>query len=170
MSLFVQIHASLPIDEVLVSRNWAIRIHRITEDGRAMGLALTTPTDLENDELSLLYADVTHAVGDLTGDDEPELVLGYRSEGTGQILDLDIVGLDESGAVEVLAHAQLYKGTARIKKGTLVTWMPIYKKSDANCCPTWIRRDVVRYEEGAFVVHAGKKVPTAKANIPAGDL
>jgi hypothetical protein len=106
----------------------------------------------------------------VTGDHEPELLIGYRSEGTGQILDIDIVGTTESGGPTLLAHAQLYKGSAQIKHGRLITWMPVYRKVEANCCPSWIRRDVVRYEGGQFVVHHGKKVPTANADIPPGDF
>jgi hypothetical protein len=80
------------------------------------------------------------------------------------------VGTDASGAPTVLAHQQLYKGTVVVRTGRLITYAPVYRSHDANCCPTWIERDVVRYQNGEFVVHPGPRVATRKAHEPPGDL
>jgi hypothetical protein len=46
----------------------------------------------------------------------------------------------------------------------------VYREADGNCCPTWIERSTVRFRDGALRVHAGPRVPTADADVPAGDL
>jgi hypothetical protein len=169
--LVFTVEAGAPVDEVLITRPWIVRVYRPSQEaGRADQWTVALATEGQGTDPGPLYADVKAEIGDVTGDGSPELLVGYRSEGTGQILDIDIVGTTADGTPHVLAHTQLYKGSAKIKGGKLLTWMPVYKKTDANCCPTWIRRDVVRYEGGKFVVHKGKKVPTAQANIPPGDF
>lgn len=169
--LVFTVESGPPIDDVLVSRPWVVRVYREThEPGHANEWKVTLATRPQHGDLGPVYADVRAEVGDVTGDGKPELLVGYRSEGTGQILDIDIVGTTDDGTPKVLAHDQLYKGTAKIKGGTLITWSPVYRKSDANCCPTSIRRDVVRFRDGAFVVQPGPKVPTARASIPPGDF
>ena len=161
------VEAGEPVDDVLVSRPWTVRVYRPFDDNEWEVALATRP---QGDEAGPVYADVHAEVGDVTGDGQPELLVGYRSEGTGQILDIDIVGTVDDGTPTVLAATQLYKGTAKIKRGTLVTWTPVYRQSDANCCPTWIRRDVVRFEGDEFVVQRGPRVPTKQATIPPGDF
>ncbi len=161
------VEAGERFDNVLVSRPWIVRIYRPVGDDQWEVALATRP---QGNDPGPVYADVKAEVGDVTGDGEPELLVGYRSEGTGQILDVDIVGTADNGAPVVLAAMQLYKGTAKIKHGTLVTWTPVYRRADANCCPTWIRRDVVRFVDGGFAVDPGPKVPTKQANIPPGDF
>ena len=106
-----------------------------------------------------LYAAVTAKAADVTGDGKDELLLGYRNEGTGMILDLDIVGTDAAGAPRVLAHDDLYKGNVVLRHGRLVTYTPDYKKTDANCCPTWIVRDVLRYRRRPVHGRPGRAGP-----------
>jgi len=169
--LVFTVESGPPIDDVLVSRPWTVRVYQETnETGHANEWKVELATRPQGSDPDPVYADVRAEVGDVTGDGKPELLVGYRSEGTGQILDVDIVGTTDDGTPKVLAHDQLYKGTAKIKGGTLITWSPVYEKTDGNCCPTWIRRDIVRFRDGAFVVQRGPRVPTAQANIPPGDF
>jgi hypothetical protein len=116
------------------------------------------------------YAQVTATVADVTGDGRDEVVLGYRSEGTGQILDFDVVGTDPAGTPRVLAHDQVYKGNVRVRDGRLVTYAPVYRRADANCCPEWIERADVAFRDGAFHVRKVWKVPTEQARIPPSDI
>jgi hypothetical protein len=156
-------------DDVLVSRPWTVRVYRpVDADAEQWQVALETAVDASG--AGPLYANVTAEVADITGDGDDELLLGYRSEGTGQILDVDVVGTARDGAPRVLAHDQLYKGTAIVRQGRLVTYEPVYREADANCCPTWIERSTVRFHDGALRVVAGPKVRTADADVPAGDL
>jgi len=167
--IVVTVEPGAPIDEIAVTRPWVVRVYRPAADvpdGWQVALE-TRPTDAE---IGPLFANVTAKAVDVTGDQRDELVLGYRSEGTGQILDIDVVGTDDTGTPEVLAHDQLYKGSVVFRNGHVVAHVPVYKKNDGNCCPTWIERNVVRYRDGEFRVDRGRRVPTRRANIPPSEL
>ena len=156
---------------MLVSRPWVVRIYSESrEPGHANEFTEGLVTRPQGDDVGPLYAHVQAVVGDVTGDGKPEVFIGYLSEGTGQILDIDIVTTNKQGEPTVLGHEQLYKGVAEVQTGRLVVWTPVYRKADANCCPTWVRRDVVRSRSGELVVDRGPKVRTAKVNVPRGDF
>jgi hypothetical protein len=165
-AILATVETGAPIDDALVSRPWIVRVYEVVAEGWSLVLS----TQADDLHAGPLYADVVPETRDVTGDGQPELVLGYRSEGTGQILELDVVELTDTGHVSVLGHSELYKGTVVLKPGRILTWTPEYKTTDGNCCPTWIRRDVVRFEDGQLVVREGKKVRTEAARIPAGDF
>lgn len=167
--LVVTVEPGPAIDDALVSRPWTVRVYRPSSaipDGWEVALA-TRP---EGNDPGPLYAQVTAKVADVTGDGHDEVVLGYRSEGTGQILDFDVVGTDPDGTPRVLAHDQVYKGNVRTRGGKLVTYAPVYRRSDANCCPTWIERDDITFRAGAFHVRKVWKVPSKQAHVPPSDV
>jgi len=167
--LALTIESGPTIDTVLASRPWTVRVYRpsaTVPDGWELALE-ARPTEGYS---GALFAEVTGKVVDVTGDGEDELVLGFRSEGTGGILDLDVVGIGDDGAARVLAHDQLYKGTVVVRDDRFVTYTPIYRRSDGNCCPTWIQRAKVTFEDGVFRVHPGRRTPTERAKVPPGDL
>ncbi len=148
---------------------WTVRVYRpssMVPDG--WEIALTTHAD--GPDAGPLYAQVTAKAADVTSDGHDELVLGYRSEGTGQILDVDVVGTDAVGAPVLLAHDTVYKGNVRARNGHLIEYEPVYRQADANCCPTWIQRDDLRFRDGAFHVETIWKVPTKQADIPPSDV
>jgi hypothetical protein len=167
--LVVTVEPGERIDDVLASRPWTVSVYRpsaTVPDGWELALA-TRP---ELDEPGPLYAAVTARAVDVTGDGEDELLLGYRNEGTGGILDLDVVGTKGDGTPRVLAHDDLYKGSVVFRDGKLVTFTPVYQPADANCCPTWVARDVLRYDDGAFRVQRIDRVKTEQADVPASQL
>ena len=168
-TLVVTVEPGAPADPGLVSRPWIVRVYAAdptVKDGWSIRLS-TRPVGADPGPL---YANVTAIAADVTGDGHDELLVGYRSEGTGQILDADIVGTSPAGTPKVLAHDQLYKGTVVAKKGRLITYTPVYRGNDANCCPTFIERDTIRFRNGAFRVEPGPRTPTKRAHIPPGDL
>jgi hypothetical protein len=167
--LVFTVEAVAAAEGALVSRPWVVRVYAksaTVPNGWQVGLE----TKADPGEPGVLYANVIAKIADVTGDGKDELLVGYRSEGTGEILDYDIVGTDTTGTPVVLAHQQLYKGTVVVRPGRLITYAPVYRPHDANCCPTWIERDVVRYQGGEFVVHPGPRTPTRKTHEPPGDL
>lgn len=167
--LVVTVEPGERIDDVLASRPWTVSVYRpsaTVPDGWELALA-TRP---ELDEPGPLYAAVTARAADVTGDGEDELLLGYRNEGTGAILDLDVVGIEADGTPRVLAHDDLYKGSVVFRDGKLLAFTPVYKRADANCCPTWIARDVLRFDDGAFRVERIERVKTKQADVPASQL
>jgi hypothetical protein len=167
--LVVTVEPGKRIDDVLASRPWTVTVYRpsaTVSDG--WDVALTTRPELG--EAGPLFAAVTARAADITGDGADELLLGYRNEGTGQILDLDVVGTDNDGSPRVLAHDDLYKGSVVFRGGRLVAYTPVYRQRDANCCPTWIARNVLRYDDGEFSVDRVERVRTKRADVPRSQL
>jgi hypothetical protein len=117
-----------------------------------------------------LYAIVTAKAADVTRDGRDELILGYRSEGTGMVLDVDIVGTEHGGTPVVLAHEQLYKGSVVFRHGRLIAYVPVYERADANCCPTWIERDVLRFRDGEPRLSHGSRVRSRAADVPPSEI
>ena len=79
---------------------------------------------------------------DVTGDERDELVArvpvrGHRADPRCRHRRHRSAAARRS----VLAHDQLYKGSVVFRHGRLVAWAPVYKRTDGNCCPTWIQRD-----------------------------
>jgi hypothetical protein len=167
--LVVTVEPGPKIDEALVSRPWTVRVYR-PSNAIPDGWEVVLSTHPQGEEPGPLYAQVTAKVADVTGDGHDEVVFGYRSEGTGQILDFDVVGTDPGGTPRVLAHEQVYKGNVRTRGGRLVTYAPIYRRNDANCCPTWIQRDDITFRDGEFHVRKVWKVPAKRAQVPPSDI
>jgi hypothetical protein len=167
--LVVTVEHGRRLGHVLVTRPWIVHVYR-PSTALPDGWELALSTRAEDREPGPLFAEVVARGVDVTGDGHDELVLGYRSEGTGQILDVDVVGTDAEGRPSVLGHDQLYKGNVVFRRGHLVAYVPVYRRADANCCPTWIQRLVFRYDGGAFRVDAGRRVPTRRADIPPSQL
>jgi len=168
-AMVVTVEPGPRVDDVLASRPWTVRVYRPL-DGATDLWQVALQTSVDASGAGPLYANVTAEAADITGDGDDELVVGYRSEGTGQILDVDVVDNARDGTPRVLAHDQLYKGTVIVRPGRLVTYEPVYRRDDANCCPTWIERSTVRFRDGALRVDPGPRVRTADADVPAGDL
>ena len=167
--LVVTVEPGAKTQDSLVTRPWTVRVYRRSSaipDGWEVVLA----TQPEGNDPGPLYAQVTAKVADVTGDGHDEVVVGYRSEGTGQILDFDVVRTDPDGTPRVLAHDQVYKGNVRTRGGRLVTYAPVYRRTDANCCPEWIERDDVTFRDGAFHVRKVWKIPTERARVPPSDI
>jgi len=152
----------------LASRPWTVTIWR-SSPSVPNGWEVALVASAAGNEPGPLYANVTAKTADLTGDGHQSLLIGYRAEGTGEILDLDIVVGTPTGP-RVSAHAELYKGIVQIRPGQLVTYTPIYRSSDGNCCPSFTERNEIRYRRGRFVVSAGPRLPTRGVNISPGDL
>lgn len=157
------------IDDVLVSRPWSVRVYR-PSPSVPDGWDLALSTQPVGSDPGPLLATVTATIRDVTGDGGEELVVGYRSEGTGHFLDVDIVGTAPDGAARVLAHDRLHHGIVVVRPGRMVTHTPVYRARDGNCCPTWIVRSTVRFVDGEFQVDPGRRVRTEDARIPAGDV
>jgi hypothetical protein len=155
--------------DVLVSRPWTVRVYRASKTMQK-GEEVALETRPQGTEPGPVFANVTAKVADVTGDGKPELLIGYRSEGTGQFLDVDIVSTKADGTPAVLAHERLDHGVIKLENAHIVTYSPVYEKNDANCCPTFSERDTIRWRNSAFHVERGPRTPTKKAKIPPGDL
>jgi len=132
--------------------------------------ALGTPTAEGVPDQSPSYLNVTVKVADVTGDGKPEILVGYRHAGTGDILEYDVVTYPKGGSVHVAAHRDLYKGTAVVRGHTIVDYTASYGPNDPNCCPKAIVRATVAWQRGAFRVIRRQSLSPKASNVPAGDL
>ena len=116
------------------------------------------------DEEGVDLADVRVRVEDVSGDGRPDLVFGFRHQGTGQILEVDVV--EAPGSVTL--HRELDKGTAQVRPGELQDWAAQFGPDDANCCPSSFLHTVIRFQAGAWRAVGQQQVdPNSQ---PAGDL
>jgi hypothetical protein len=104
------------------------------------------------------FAHVAVRAADVTGDGRPELLVGYRSAGTGQFEAYDVVTYEQGQRLAVAAHRQqLHKGSVSLEGTTIVDYSA--DESSPECCPTTARRTAIAFSGGAFVVTEVGDVP-----------
>jgi hypothetical protein len=166
--LIFTVEAGPPPQDDLVSRPWTVTIYRAAPSV-PNGWQVALATAAHGGDPASMCANVTARTADLIGDGHQSLLVGYRAEGTGEILDLDIVIGTPKGP-RVAAHREFYKGGIQILPGRLVTYVPIYCARDGKCCPSFTQRDEIRYRKGRFVLLTGPCAPTRLVTIPLADL
>jgi hypothetical protein len=155
-----------PIDVPgLASRPWTVTVYRASSPGQWTAFLQTRPSA---GHAGPLFAAVTARTADLTGHGQ-SLVVGYRSEGTGAFLDIDLVVGTRRGP-RVAGHTVLAQGVALVQPRQLVSYHAVYRRGDANCCPSAIQRDVIQARGAAFVVASSRRFPTPQVKIPPSDL
>jgi len=96
---------------------------------------------------------------DVLANGSRELVFGFENSGTGEILDVAAVSAD---GTSVLGNEQIsiYKGSATVSGNKVVTYHPIYRNGDANCCPSGgDGTDTVVFSQGHWTVTSSRKTP-----------
>jgi hypothetical protein len=105
-----------------------------------------------------LFADVAVKSADVTGDGRPELLVGYRSGGTGQFEAYDVVIYEQGQPLEVAAHREgLHKGSVELMGIRIVDYSA--DEESPECCPTRTRRTAIVFEDGAFLIAETGDVP-----------
>jgi hypothetical protein len=133
-----------------------IRVRSTTMPDGGWDVALALPESPEP-----LFADVAVKAADVTGDGRPELLVGYRSAGTGQFEAYDVVTYEQGKPLEVAAHReQLHKGSVALDGTTIVDYSA--DESSPECCPTGTRRTAMVFDNGAFRVTEAADVPIAQ--------
>jgi hypothetical protein len=158
------------IDDVLASRPWVVRVFvpdPAVADGWRPVLSTVAGSAAEPGPL---FANVEAVATDLTGDGADELVLGYRSEGTGGFLNVEVLGVGRQGAPSVVLSTLLAKGVVDIRKARLVTHSAEHEAGDGNCCPTFTQRASTKVVDGELVLSEGKRLRTRAVNFPESDL
>ncbi len=163
--LLFTIEAGPPAVAGLVSRPWTVTVYRASSPGRWEAALQTRPS---GGRAGPLFAAVTARTAELTGHGQ-SLVLGYRSEGSGAFLDIDLV-VGTARGPRVAGHTVLDQGVALVQPGQLVAYFAVYRARDANCCPSFIERDVIRARGTSFVVASGRRLPTHQVKFPPSDL
>jgi len=130
-----------------------IRVRSKTMPDGGWDVALALPEGKEP-----LFAGVAVKVADVTGDGRPELLVGYRSAGTGQFEAYDVVAFEQGKPVAVAAHReQLHKGSVAPEGTTIVDYSA--DESSPECCPTTARRTAIAFDNGGFRVTEAADVP-----------
>src|SRR5436190_16271156 len=105
-----------------------------------------------------LFANVSVKAADVTGDGRPEVLVGYRSGGTGQFEAYDVVTYEQGKQLEVAAHRQqLHKGSVALNGTTIVDYSA--DEQSPECCPTTARRTAIAFNGGEFRVTEAGDVP-----------
>jgi hypothetical protein len=134
---------------------WHVRIRvrskSMPDGGWDVALGLPQSPDL-------LFASVAVKAADVTGDGRPELLVGYRSGGTGQFEAYDVVTFEQGKQLEVAAHRQgLHKGSVALEGTTIVDYSA--DEGSPGCCPTKARRTAIGFSGGVFRVTEVSEVP-----------
>ena len=134
---------------------WHVRIRvrsKAMPDG-GWDVALGLPEDQNP-----LFANVSVKSADVTGDGTPELLVGYRSGGTGQFEAYDVLTYEPGGELKVAAHRQgLHKGSVALDGTSIVDYSA--DEQSPECCPTKARRTAIAFANGAFRVTEVTDVP-----------
>ncbi|MGH2685621.1 MAG: hypothetical protein ACRDJP_09165, partial [Actinomycetota bacterium] len=101
---------------------------------------------------------------DVSGDGQPDMIFGFRHQGTGQILELDVV----EAPGQVVLHRELDKGTASVRPGQLDDWSAQFDADDPNCCPSSFLHSTIRFTDGAWRAVAQEQVDPDQQ--PPGDF
>ncbi len=134
---------------------WRVRIRtrsKTMPDG-GWDVALSLPVDQDP-----MFANAAVKSADVTGDGRPELLVGYRSGGTGQFEAYDVVTYEQGKPLEVAAHREgLHKGSVALEGTTIVDYSA--DEESPECCPTKARRTAIASSGGEFRVTEVGDVP-----------
>src|SRR5215208_7665228 len=132
--------------------NVGIRVRSKSMPDGGWDVALRVPRD------DALYANVAVKQQDVTGDGRPEILVGYRSGGTGQFESYDVVTYEPGNPLEVAMHRRgLHKGSVVLEGTTIVDYSADEKSPE--CCPTTAQRTAIAFIGGEFRVTEVSEVP-----------
>ena len=134
---------------------WRLRIRvrskSMPDGGWDVALALSESPDP-------LFANVSVKAADVTGDGRPEVLVGYRSGGTGQFEAYDVVTYEQGRPLEVAARREgLHKGSVALEGTTIIDYSA--DEQSPECCPTTARRTAIAFNGGDFRVTDAGDVP-----------
>lgn len=134
-------------------RAWHVRIwvrSKTLPDG-GWDVALQLPENA-------LFASVGVMAADVNRDGKPEVLVGYRSGGTGQFESYDVITYEPGKPLQVAAHRQgLHKGSVSLDGSNIIDYSA--DQQSPECCPTQARRTVITGAQSTFRVTAVRDVP-----------
>lgn len=129
---------------------WKVEVWRMDNGRQVEVLAAGDPT-------TPLWSWASVRAADVGGQGHPQLVFGFENQGTGRVLDLDVVA--PAGGSLLASQISVYKGTATLARGRITTYHPVYRDSDPNCCPTGGGdRDLVELRHGQWEITGSRAV------------
>jgi len=117
-----------------------------------------------------MWNDVVVQLGDFNGDDGAEVWIGYRYDGSGGYLDLDVLDPRPDGSFLLGGLQSLDHGVADMHPGGATVQQAVYAASDPGCCPSSVRQREISFSGGQWRVTAGSDYPSASAPAISGDF
>lgn len=117
-----------------------------------------------------VWNDVVVQLGDFNGDDGAEVWIGYRYDGSGGYLDLDVLDPRPDGSFLLGGLQSLDHGVADMHPGGATVQQAVYAASDPGCCPSSVRQREISFSGGQWRVTAGSDYPSASAPVISGDF
>jgi hypothetical protein len=115
------------------------------------------------------WSDVNVLPADLTGDGVAELLVGFRGVDERETLEYDVVGYDEAGLPEVLAHpTPAARGAVVVSSGQVQEYGAQFPNDEPACCPPSYLLRTIAFEDAFFRVTATEAV--APNLVPASQL
>ncbi len=150
------------VEKMTVGARTALKVTLLTNaDGTRWHVKLTVD-DVSTQTFDLIDVKLAH----IAGDSQPEVTVGYRINGTGHILDYDIVELRPGGGLDGVGSRSLDHGSAVIDGTTLVDYVPY---PDANT-PSYFDRNEIGIGGGVLRIinnsHAPERGPGNLAPPP----
>lgn len=138
------------VEHMGVAPNIKRRVYLMTgADAWHVRLTATDDTGTRYDMVQVKKATVA-------GDAYPEVVVGFRINGTGHFLTYDIVEMRAlGGALEVAASRNLDHGSANIEASDIVDYTPYPNAST----PDYFIRSVIGFSGGAFRINDSSHAP-----------
>lgn len=117
-----------------------------------------------------VWSDVKVILGDFHFDDGAEVWVGYRYEGTGQYLDLDVIDPRPDGTIFVGGLHGLDHGVVHVHPGGATVQSSVYGPSDPGCCASSLLQRELTFSGEQWWASAGATYPTASAPAVTGDF
>lgn len=115
------------------------------------------------EEAAGVWTGVTVQLGDYNGDDGAEVWVGYRYDGSGQYLDLDVLDPRADGTFQLGGLQGLDHGVVDLHPGGATVQSAVYGPSDAGCCPSSVLQRTISYTGNRWRVNTGTTYPSAPA-------
>jgi hypothetical protein len=117
-----------------------------------------------------VWSAITVLLGDFHFDDGAEVWVGYRYQGTGQYLDVDVLDPLPGGVYFLGGLREISHGVVDVHPGGATVQTALYGASDPNCCPSSFLQQEITFASNQWVIDAGTTYPAAGAPPITGDF
>lgn len=117
-----------------------------------------------------IWSSVTVMVGDFHFDDGAEVWVGYRYDGSGGYLDIDVLDARPDGSFFLGGLQGLDHGQVRLHPGGASVVTAVYADSEPNCCPGHFLVREVTFASGQWQINGGTTYAADAVPPVAGDF
>lgn len=117
-----------------------------------------------------VWSSVTVIVGDFHFDDGAEVWVGYRYDGSGGYLDIDVLDARPDGSIILGGLQGLDHGQVDLHPGGATVATAVYADSEPNCCPGHFHLREVAFASGQWQIDSGTTYAADAVPPVAGDF